>query len=32
LSVLHVAPTILATLGVPVPDYMQALITAMISA
>ena len=32
LSVLHIAPTILATLGVPVPDYMQAPITEMISA
>jgi len=32
LSVLHIAPTILATLGVPVPDYMHAPISEMISA
>ena len=32
LSVLNIAPTILATLGVPVPGYMQAPITEMISA
>ena len=32
LSVLHIAPTILATLGVPVPHYMQAPISEMISA
>ena len=32
LSVLQIAPTILATLGVPAPDYMQAPINEMINA